>query len=262
VITRSALAKIGTVMVVTASTFVVLAARVVRAPTSGEQVVRAMHDRYAGTWFKTLTFVQKTTRFDSTGQQTVTTWYESASLPSRLRIDIGSPKEGNGYLFTADSTFIIKGGQLTRASAGGNSLITILFDVYVDPVDLTLAQLKAAGYDVGKMHREQWDGRSTYVVGADSGDLVSPQFWVEADRLIEVRQLGRTHGPNPRQADYRFENYVRLGGGWLSERNDFRTDGKPSQLEEYSEVKVNVPLSEDLFDPRHWTPATHWVDPR
>ena len=79
-----------------------------------------MHDHYAGKWYRTMTFVQKTTAYDSTGQATVTTWYESLSLPGTIRIDMGSAADGNGVLASRDSTFVFQKGALTGRRAGGN----------------------------------------------------------------------------------------------------------------------------------------------
>jgi len=43
-----------------------------QAPRTGEELIRAMHQRYAGRWYRTLTFVQTTTFPDGRVQ----TWYE------------------------------------------------------------------------------------------------------------------------------------------------------------------------------------------
>jgi len=102
---------------------------------SGAEIVRAMHDRYARSWFHTLTFQQATTKWDSAGHESHATWYESAKLPGQLRIDIGQPKEGNGVLFTADSTFVVQKGAVIRRLPGGNELLAMLFDVYVLPTE-------------------------------------------------------------------------------------------------------------------------------
>src|SRR4051812_8080963 len=54
---------------------------------SGEGVATAMHDRYAGKWYSSLTFRQKTSRLLASGKWDVQTWYESMKVPGRLRID-------------------------------------------------------------------------------------------------------------------------------------------------------------------------------
>ncbi|MFL5473613.1 MAG: hypothetical protein ACJ8AM_14765, partial [Gemmatimonadales bacterium] len=54
------------------------------APKSGEELVRQMHDRYAGKWYHNLTFTQTTSFPDRPAE----TWYEAGEIPGKLRIDI------------------------------------------------------------------------------------------------------------------------------------------------------------------------------
>ena len=56
---------------------------------SGEALIRAMHDRYATSWYKSVTFTQKSTTYNPDGSTKVETWYEALLLPGKLRIDIG-----------------------------------------------------------------------------------------------------------------------------------------------------------------------------
>src|SRR5271156_5786473 len=64
----------------------------------GAGVLRAMHDRYKTSWYDTLTFAQKSTTYNPDGTTKVETWYEAASLPGKLRIDYGTPTDGNGLV--------------------------------------------------------------------------------------------------------------------------------------------------------------------
>src|SRR5215475_1028776 len=75
---------------------------------SGEALVKAMHDRYAGSWYSTVTFTQKSTTYNADGTTKVETWYEAAQLPGKLRIDIGPASNGNGYIFSDGSVTVIK----------------------------------------------------------------------------------------------------------------------------------------------------------
>ena len=52
-------------------------------PATGRDVLQAMHDAYAGKWYSTLTFIQKTTRKTADGKDTVATWYASTSARHR-----------------------------------------------------------------------------------------------------------------------------------------------------------------------------------
>jgi hypothetical protein len=224
----------------------------VPTPTpTGEGVVRAMHDRYAARWYHTLTFVQTTTRHRPSGD-TVQTWYESVSVPGKLRIDIGPLSAGNGVLFSVDSTYRVEHGALTKVTAGGNPLLTLAFDVYGQPVDTTLAQLRRAGFDLTKVHADVWRSRPAWVVGADSGDTVAAQFWIDRERLVLLRHKAK-------ELDVRFNDYQRAGGGWLAPNVDILVNGVLVQHEQYTVITPNRPLSGALFDPHQWSSAPHWA---
>src|SRR5277367_2424455 len=79
---------------------------------TGEDVLRAMHDRYAKTWYETLTFTQKSTTFNPDGTSKAETWYEALSAPGKLRIDIGTPSDNNGYLLVDGTVTVFKDGKV------------------------------------------------------------------------------------------------------------------------------------------------------
>jgi hypothetical protein len=222
------------------------------AAKSGTDIVQEMHDRYAGKWFKTLTFVQTTTR-PVNGKDSVATWYESLLLPGRLRIDIGKPSAGNGVLYTHDSTYRMAGGALKSASAGGNPLIPTLFDVYDVPVDQTLSDLRDLKVDVSKVSESTWDNRPVYVLGTDG----APRLWIDRDRLIVLRQIFAIR--DTVFVDAQFTNYRPIGHSWIAPECTFYVNGKLLQREQYNEIKADVHLSPALFDPAQWATAPHWV---
>src|SRR3982751_2746392 len=78
-----------------------------KVPASGVELLTRMHDAYAGKWYRTLTFVQKTTVTRPTGVVDTSTWYEALKSPDRLRIDFGDPSKGNGALYTTDSLYVV-----------------------------------------------------------------------------------------------------------------------------------------------------------
>src|SRR5215203_4865786 len=88
-----------------------LAANAQSTPKTGAEVLQRMHDAYAGKWYRSLTFVQKTTQFKKDGTVAKSTWYESLRqvdpTMTQLRIDFGDPAAGNGTLYTADSTWVV-----------------------------------------------------------------------------------------------------------------------------------------------------------
>src|ERR1700716_883439 len=77
-----------------------------------EDLVQAMQKKYAKSWYKTATFVQKTTNYEKDGTTKVETWYEALSVPGSLRIDFTPTKDGNGILFTNSQIYVFKSGKV------------------------------------------------------------------------------------------------------------------------------------------------------
>jgi hypothetical protein len=229
-------------------------------PSDGTALLAQMRDRYAGKWFRTLTFVQRTTMRRPDGTEQVSTWYE-AQRGSRLRIDIGDPALGNGALYTADSLYVMRGGKVARAVAEGNPFLPLIVGVYLQPLDVTVAQIQKYKVDLGRLHRREWEGRPTYVVGASSpSDTTSPQFWVDRERLIVMRFLmPLVPSPESRNQDVRLENNVRVGGGWLATRVRILDKGVPLQSEDYADWKGDVALPESFFQAERWSEGPHWA---
>jgi hypothetical protein len=229
-------------------------------PRDGTALLQRMHDRYAGQWFRTLTFVQRTVQRRPDGTEQVTTWYEAQRGP-RLRIDFGDPSLGNGALYTTDSLYVIRSGKVVRRQAEGNPFLPLIVSVYLEPLDVTVKQLAPYKVDLSRIRLQDWEGKPTYVVGAASPtDTTSPQFWVEKDRLIVTRfMVPLIPSPEGRLQDVRLENNVPAGRGWLATRIRMLDKGAPMQTEEYSDWHVDVPLAESLFDAERWSEATHWT---
>jgi hypothetical protein len=237
--------------------------RVTPAPSTGRELLALMRQRYDGRWFTTLRFTQKTTMHAANGSTSESLWYESVrSTPSgtQLRIDIGDPAQGNGVLYTADSLWQFRGGKLLGARAGGNTLLPLIQSVYVQPVERTVSDLRATGVDLARtLVSRSWQGKSVWVVGATSaGDSLSPQFWVEQDRLAVVRAIFSPVAGAP-VMDLRFDKLVPLAGGWLATYCTFFVGGKLQQVEEYQDWHANVELSPALFAAETWTTAPHWA---
>jgi len=241
------------------------AARAQGVPATGQDLLRRMHDAYAGRWFGTLTFRQTTTRQRADGSDTVSTWYESLrqldSTGTELRIDIGEPAAGNGVLYSTDSLWVLRGGHLVASRSGGNDLLPLIEGVYLQPVSRTAAQLTAAAFDLQRpVLTTSWNGRSVWIAGAASlADSTSPQFWVDRERLVLVRAVIAGGPPGAPPLDARLDSLVPLAGGWLATRCEFYLRGKLVQREEYHDWAGNVDLAPGLFDVATWTTAPHWA---
>lgn len=223
---------------------------------SGEALIHAMHDRYAASWYKSVTFTQKSTTYNPDGTTKLETWYEALLLPGKLRIDIGSPKDGNGYLLVDGKVTVFKEGQVKLTRPQQNMLLVLGFDVYGQSPETTLAICKTEGFDAGKFHEDTWDGKSVYVFGAEKGDLKSKQFWVEKERLLFVRLVEPDPGDASKTQDIRFANYRPMGKGWIAALVEVYDDGKKVFSEEYSNIRKDAKLDAAVFDVKQYTTTT------
>lgn len=240
---------------VIAATLEVLAPQPSR-PDSTERLVQAMQARYRDSWYRTATFVQKTTNYAADGTKTVATWYEAMSVPGRLRIDFTPTSDGNGIIFAEDVVHSIKGGTDTPRPQI-HPLILLGFDIYVLPPETVIAKLKTLRIDTSVFHEDTWDGRPAYVVGAAAGDLKTAQFWIDAERLYFVRLI-RPSGPDgSHSSETQFNKYEKLGGGWMAPEVVFKTDGRVVTTEEYSDLQSGMTFDPKLFDPASFT-TVHW----
>ena len=225
---------------------------------TGDDLIAAMRKKYAKSWYKTTTFKQVTTDYEKDGTKKVAVWYEAISIPGRLRIDFDPVGSGNGILFANDNIYTFKDGKLGNSRALIHPLVLLAFDVYFLPVDQTVAKLKTLKFDLSLLREDTWQGRPVYVVGAKAGDLHSPQFWIDKQRLYFVRMFRPAGKDGVLTSETQFNKYERLGGGWISPAVVFMIDGKTTTTEAYSEMRANVPLDDNLFDPDKWTSAKHW----
>ncbi len=221
-----------------------------------EQVMTVMHDRYAGSWYRTLTFEQQSITHKPDSTDSTEVWQEAMLSPGRLRIDMGDPAAGKGALFVNGREYLYHDGKLVKELDRLNPLLVLGFDVYRQPVEITMGQLKALHFDVATMHEEEWNGRGVFVIGAKLGDLHTTQFWIDKEHLYFVRMLEPDEKDAKRTQEFRFDDYQQAaGGGWLAEHVLMYSDGKLVFEEKYSKVRINPALSQDLFDPQKFSKA-------
>lgn len=224
-------------------------------PKNGDELIALMRERYAGKWYRTLTFTQRTTLPEGK----VETWYESLELPGKLRIDIAPLDSMKTILFRNDSVYQFDRGQLKESKPLVHPLMVLGFDVYEAPVAETMRKLRGLSYDLSKLHQTIWRGRPTYVVGAAPGDTVSPQFWIDVERLYFVRSLEPSKKNSAIINDTRFEKYIRLAGGWVEMEVLFLANGEQRVKEEYFAPRANVKLDPGIFDPTRWKRPS-WIE--
>jgi hypothetical protein len=229
---------------------------------TGSDVIDAMRARYDGKWYKTLTFSQKVSRLLPNNTWRVETWHEALKLPGRLRIDFDPVSAGNGVLYARDSQFVATNGRIIQSGPGINDLLLLGFDVYEYTPARTEALMRRQGIDVSRVHETSFEGRPMVVIGALRGDMRRKQVWIDAERLYFVRLVEPTRADSSKVQDIRFVSYEKRGDAWIAPRVEIYNDGRLVFIEEYSQIRTDVPLDDSLFDPTPWKNPRHWMGQR
>ncbi len=219
------------------------------------QLLQAMRARYEGTWYRTLTFTQYNTERHADGTEAHTVWHEWVGTPGKLRIEFEPPDSGNGMIFAGDSQYVFHADATVMARPFVHPLLVLGFDVYAQPTERTVPLLERRGFDLAVLSEATWEGRPVWVVGAKAGDLRSGQFWVDKERLLFVRLLTPLQQDTSKTSETRFNKYVPMGGGWVAAEVEFLVGGQRRFLEEYRDIRANVPVAPGLWDARQWKAA-------
>jgi hypothetical protein len=216
-----------------------------RPPTDGRELLKAMHARYAGRWYRDFMLVQDVTRYRDgreDGRERVT---EYLSLPGRVRAITGPIEDGKAEIYDGGAFHIYEKGRLTRKLDSVHGVLVLGFDVYVQEPERTVAQIEALGIDLGRLREAEWKGRPAWVVGAPEGDETTPQFWVEKERLLCTRVLWK----RPTGIlDVEMGRFEPLGEGWIAAELVFRRDGRTALREDYATFRLVDRMDPALFD--------------
>jgi len=217
-------------------------------------VLKKMHDKYSGQWYKSFTFTQTTERYKRDTLVDTQTWYEALKLPDLFRIDFGDLKDGNAVIFHRDSMYIFRHDSLKRKEVNDDNLTFLLGGMYFIPFDSVTVHLNALNYDLQKFHEDTFMGKPVYVIGANKAGEKVNQLWIEQDRLILLRFIEYTDG---RKSEGVFENHLPFEGGWCEQKCSFYFDDQLAQVEYYHNCKANVSLDDAIFDPKMFG-KVHW----
>jgi outer membrane lipoprotein-sorting protein len=216
-------------------------------PPTGKDIVKKMHQRYAGKWYRSFTFSQTTEVYRNDSLRSTQTWYEFIRFPERFRMDFGPADSGNAAIFRGDSCYRFRGGKLRSTTINNNEgLIFLLGGMYFYPLDKVYTIFDSLHYDLNKAHEDTWKGRPVYVIGANQGEEDANQLWVDRQDLYPVRMIKADGGS---RLDARFDDWKQADGGWLETKCSFYVNGKLVQVETYHDYKVNISLDDRIFDP-------------
>lgn len=204
---------------------------------------------------KGFSFVQETHQIDSTGKADTSTWYEFIQYPNFFRIDFGDKEEQNRVLYRNDSLYSMKGGEIVERRRSIQEFMIMEGSVYTEPVDTVLSMLKEVGTDVTKFRTTQYQGRKTYVIGAEEGDSLSSQVWLDAEMKNTTRRFMKSRRGSIIEA--RYSDFQMIDGHLIESWLEFYVNDKLVQTERYNDIKVNPDFDPRIFDPKAFGEA-YW----
>src|SRR5215210_4178562 len=134
--------------------------------TNTPGLVKAMHDRYAGKYLKTMSFLQNNTRYTTIGQEQKSQWYKHIEIPGKLRIAFLPAAQRSGLVQVDDRVASFDNGIRVDFRRSVNPLLLLTADVYVAPIEKIMLRLDSLGIDKTMVRTDTWEGEPVYVVGA------------------------------------------------------------------------------------------------
>lgn len=224
------------------------------AVASARDLIREMHDRYSGNWYRTLRFAQTNTFYTQSGKEEKSRWVENLSVPGRLRIDFEPLSSKSGLLILNNRVTTYDNGRRVDSRRSIQAILTLTADVYAIPAAVTIRRLDSLKIDLDKFRTDKLDGKKVYVIGADDGDVESNQVWIDAERLLLVRLIQtEKRGDRTITTDTSVGEYKDIDGFPVAHEFVSMRDGKPYFKEEYENVRVNADLPAGIFDPTRWS---------
>lgn len=214
-------------------------------PITGKDVIKAMHEKYSGKWYKTFTFNQTTEIYKNDSLIRTQRWNEYIQFPQNFRIDFGNADSGNAVIFRNDSSYVFKNSKQVRASYSPNDILFLLGGMYFYPLETTIAKFAGFGFDVNKFHEANWKGKAVYVIGANKNEDAVNQVWFEKENYNLLRMI---KFDNNRKEEALLENHVRLDGGFSETLVKFYLNDKLIQVEKYHDLNANINLDPAIFE--------------
>src|SRR5438093_1474245 len=160
------------------------------APNNGLEVIGWMRYAHPSRALRSLAFTVSTTEYrEDTNVVAQSRVY--AELPGKIRVELLPSSKRTGSVRDRQRLAVFeRGRRITRLSRVDLSTL-LVYDLFAQSVDTTIMWLDSARVRFGLARRDELDGRDVWVVGAESGDTLSTQFWVDARRWLVLRIIQR-----------------------------------------------------------------------
>ena len=225
-------------------------ARARSLPRNGLEVIGAMRRAHPAGVLRSVSFTAtiREPREDTTRVRTATA---VVGFPGKYRLEYWSSK--SGMVRDRERLAVFEAGKRVASSSRVDVAHLLAYDVFAMRTDSTIQWLDVARVRMGRMRRDQWEGRDVLVIGGSSeADTTSTQFWVDEDRLRVLRVIQ----PDPRRArdrlDIRFREFDQVMDVPIPTRIDVYRNGRLSQQHTITDLTANPSLPSRAFDLQRW----------
>lgn len=228
------------------------------APPAGKiatasALINAMHGRYDGKYFKTMTFLQNNTAYTTTGGENKSQWFVHVQAPGKLRIAFLPVTRKSGLVQVGERVASFDNGIRIDFRRSVNPLLLLGVDAYAGPASAVMRGLDSLGVDTEIIRTDEWDGRPVYVIGAKEGDSTSNQVWIDSEHLRLARFIQRAgRGARTIISDIRVRNYREIDGYHVPTEFLTLRNGRPAWREQRTDIRINQELPPGVFDQALW----------
>jgi hypothetical protein len=178
------------------------------------------------------------------------------ALPGKMRVDNLPRSTRTGTVRDRQRLAIFRSGQRVSTVNRVDLRALLAYDLFAQGIDTTIMWLDSARVRFALVRRDRFAGRPVWVVGADEDDMISAQFWVDAERWRVVRVIQREPRSPNIISDVRYTEYTELLDVPVPTRVEVWREGRLVEQQAISEFAVNPSLPRSTFDLSRWRPVT------
>ncbi|PLX15045.1 MAG: hypothetical protein C0597_09300, partial [Marinilabiliales bacterium] len=220
---------------------------------TGIYVITLMKEKYNNSYIQNFTFSQHVVQYKGDSVINKTIWHEAYSSVNQLILKFDTYDSGNGYIFKNDMIYVMKNNKVESEQRDIHDLLVLGFDVYNQPVQVTVDKLTEKAYDMSKAYETELNGKAVYCVGAESDDdNTGNRFYIDKEHLLFVKMINHSHS---RYDEAIFDEFKTVKGKYLATKVIFIVDGKPIMTEEYFDMDFPETLDTTIFDPENFEHA-------
>ncbi len=213
---------------------------------TGKDVIAKMKESKDGELFELISFHQKSQALKNDSVLSTQTWVEYYKQPGHLLIKYDSLDSDAGMIFRKDSMYRFSYGMLRGQTYRPHELLILGFDVYHQPVEKTLNQLKNLNYNLEMAKDTTIMDLQGYLIG----NPASKAFFIDKERWLFRKSFMITSGDTISTS---FSNYKDTEKGPLALHVSFYRNQNKVFQEIYYNIKFPEELPDALFLPGNFT---------